>query len=486
MSQGPPGNWLPFDAAPEDAPEPERRRGSRTAPLTVRELNEWADEVLSDGIGPVWVHGELTRFTAHASGHWYFQVKDAAGKACIDAAMFRAKNAAVKFRPAAGLAVLLMGRASVYPDGGRYQLVVERMEPAGAGAAALALEELKKKLAAEGLFDAARKQPLPRLPRTIGVATSLDGAALRDVLRVLRRRFAGVHVTIAPTAVQGPTAPLEIVRALAALDARGLDVLLLVRGGGAREDLAAFDDERVVRAVAACRTPLVSGIGHEIDTTLTDHAADVRAATPSQAAELVVRERDALVERLAAGTRHMTQCMRARLDRARRRLADARGGRGFGRPERELRRMAQRLADGGRRLENALRAQLRRLADRRRELDRRLAPRTRQAALDALRRRLDGARGALPVVLRRRIGTARERLARDRAAVVALSPLAVLGRGYALVTEDGPEGRIVRDAASLTPGARVHLRVARGAAGAEVRETFPGPDAAGPDPEDPS
>ena len=260
------------------------RPGSRLRPLSVSELNVSADQALQDALGPVWVLGEISRFTAHRSGHWYFTLKDA--DAAVSCAMFRGKNARVRFRPDEGLEVLALARPSVYTPQGRYQLVVEALEPKGAGAAALALRQLRERLAAEGLFDEERKQALPGLPKRIGIVTSREGAALRDVLRVLRRRFAGVDVLLAPALVQGPDAPEEIVAGLWALDARGLDVILLVRGGGAREDLAAFDDERVVRAIAECSTPIVSGVGHEIDTS-------ARCRDASRARELTSRKEPA-------------------------------------------------------------------------------------------------------------------------------------------------------------------------------------------------
>jgi len=226
--------------------------GSRLAPLTVTQLNELADAQLREGIGPVWVAGEIVRFVAHGSGHWYFSLTD--GRASISCAMFRRENLRVRFTPGDGLEVLALALPSVYAVQGRFQLAVSALEPVGAGSAALAFEQLKARLAAEGLFDATRKRPLPALARRIGVVTSPDGAALRDVLRVLARRLSGLDVLVVPATVQGAKAPEEIVAALAAADACGLDLLLVVRGGGAREDLAAFDDERVVRAIVASRS----------------------------------------------------------------------------------------------------------------------------------------------------------------------------------------------------------------------------------------
>ncbi len=457
---------------PDPGDAPEARPGSRLAPLSVGDLNRAADAVLADAIGPVWVRGELVRFLAHRSGHWYFTLTD--GRASVSCAMFRGRNRRVPFEPRDGLEVVVLAVPGVYEPQGRYQLVVEAMEPLGAGAAALALEQLRRRLAAEGLFDPGRKRPLPLLPRTIGVVTSADGAALRDVLRVLRRRFAGVRVVLAPATVQGKDAPAEIAAALARLDRHGPDVILLVRGGGAREDLAAFDDERVVRAVATCETPVVTGIGHEIDTTLADLAADVRAPTPSAAAEIVVREREELLgrvrslrDRLARAARHRLAALRGRV----RELVAARGLRAF--PVR-LQRLLGHVAELDRRLEARVRSLL---GDRRRRLAGlagRLSPRALAARLAERRSRVRAVREALAAAARAGIEARRARLGRLAARLEGMSPLRVLARGYALVTRDGPRGPLVTDAASLGPGDAVHVRLARGAFDAKVLETHAG------------
>ena len=440
--------------------------GSRLAPLTVTQLNELADAQLREGIGPVWVAGEIVRFVAHASGHWYFTLTD--GRGAVSCAMFRRENLRVRFTPADGLEVLALALPSVYAVQGRFQLAVSALEPVGAGSAALAFEQLKARLAAEGLFDAERKRPLPPFPRAIGVVTSADGAALRDVLRVLARRVSGTRVLIVPATVQGVRAPEEIVSALAAADGLRLDLLLLVRGGGAREDLAAFDDERVVRAVAGCRTPVVTGVGHEIDTTLADYAADLRAPTPSAAAELVVRAEAELAARVGAAAARLAQAARRRIDRARARLAPLAGARALGALPLALSRLAAHAADLERRLEGAQRAVLERRRRALAALAGRLSPEGQRARLAARRHRLAAGRAALGVAAARQLAAGRSRCAALAGRLHALSPLAVLARGYALVTREGQPAAVVRDAATLAPGDRLAVRLERGAFAAIV------------------
>jgi exodeoxyribonuclease VII large subunit len=442
--------------------------GSRVRPLAVHQLNEAVDAAIRDGIGPLWIAGEISRFTAHRSGHWYFTLAD--DRAAVDCAMFRGRNQRVRFRPEQGMEVMALGTPGVYLPQGRYQLIVEALEPSGQGAAALARERLKRKLEAEGLLAPERKKPIPALCRRIGVATSISGAAIRDVLRVLRRRFASVSVLVAPTVVQGEPAPARIAAALALLDRQPLDVILLVRGGGSREDLAAFDDERVVRAIAATRTPLVTGIGHEIDTTLADLAADLRAPTPSAAAEIVVREQRELRERLADRRAALVRSMRHRLSALGARVREAHGARALGRVPLRVERARMRVADLSARLERAQRDRIARERSRLGESSRRLSPESLRAGLAGKARRLADARSRLAAGARARAARARSRLGRLSASLEALSPLGVLRRGYALAQEEGPRGTVVRDAAQLRVGDTLYVRFAAGAARAEVRE----------------
>ena len=277
--------------------------------FTVSRLNREVRLLLEKGLGVVWVEGELSNFSAPSSGHWYFSLKDR--DAQLRCAMFRLKNAALGFTPKAGQQVLARGRISLYAPRGDYQLIVEHLEEAGVGALKREFERLKVKLAAEGLFALERKRSLPKFPRRIGVVTSPSGAAIRDVLHILRRRFPPASVLIYPTPVQGAASVPAIVEALETASARAeCDVLIVARGGGSIEDLWSFNDERVARAIAASSIPVVSGIGHEIDFTIADFVADARAPTPSGAAELVVPDRNAYLEALARTSERMSACMR--------------------------------------------------------------------------------------------------------------------------------------------------------------------------------
>ncbi len=264
---------------------------------TVSALTAEVKAVLEDGFSAIWVEGEVSNFKHHTSGHMYFTLKDAGAQ--IRAVMFRGSNRLLKFQPKDGLAVLVFGTVTLYERRGEYQITVEFMEPKGVGALQLAFEQLKAKLEADGLFDAMRKRPLPRLPRKIGIITSPTGAAIRDMLTIIGRRFPGLAILIYPVQVQGETAAREIAAALATMGRRSdLDVLIVARGGGSLEDLMAFNEEVVARAIAGSPIPVISAVGHETDVTIADFVADLRAPTPSAAAELVVAQRDELRQRV--------------------------------------------------------------------------------------------------------------------------------------------------------------------------------------------
>src|SRR5688572_23579366 len=282
---------------------------------SVGRLNAEARMLLESGLPALWVEGELSNFAAPSSGHWYFTLKDR--DAQIRCAMFRTRNGGVGFRPKDGQHVVLRGRVSLYEPRGDYQLIAEQMEDAGEGALKREFEKLKARLAAEGLFDAALKRPLPAMPRRIAVVTSPTGAAVRDVLHILARRFPPADVLVIPTPVQGAAATESIVAALDAASARSdVDVVILTRGGGSIEDLWCFNDERVARAIRRARIPVVSGVGHEIDFTIADFAADVRAPTPSGAAELVVPDRRTLLANVAGADRRLRHLVEQLLSRA--------------------------------------------------------------------------------------------------------------------------------------------------------------------------
>lgn len=402
--------------------------------LSVGELTRRVRGLLEGAYPSVWVEGEISNYTAHGSGHWYFTLKDA--DASLSCAMFRGHNRRVRFDPEHGMAVRCQGRISVYPPRGNYQLIVERMEPQGQGALQIAFEQLRRKLEAEGLFAAQRKRPLPSLPVRIGIVTSPTGAALRDMLRVLGERFEPLEVLLAPARVQGHGAAAEISAALDLLDRDGhAQVVLCGRGGGSLEDLWAFNEEQVARAIARCSIPVISAVGHEVDVTIADLVADVRAATPSNAAEIAVpvrAELDALRRdldgRLMAAWYRTAQREQERLGSLRARLID---------PRRHLQIQAQR----------------------RDELEARLARAGRQR-VERVRGRVDEAAGRLVRAGRHRVQIVAGSLGAVTARLDALSPLAVLGRGYAIAF-DGE--RVVRDAAAMAPGDALRLRLHRGA-----------------------
>jgi len=444
--------------------------------FTVSRLNREARLLLERGLGSVWIEGEVSNLSRPASGHWYFSLKDESAQ--VRCAMFRQRNVLLRFAVRDGARVLARGRVGLYEPRGEFQVVVEHLEEAGEGLLRRRFEELKLKLAAEGLFEARHKQPLPVLPRRIGVITSHTGAALRDVLHVLRRRFPAVPVLVYPVAVQGAAAPREIEQALRlAAQRRDCDVLILTRGGGSLEDLWAFNDEVVARAVFACPIPIVSAVGHETDVTIADFVADERAPTPSAAAERVVPDRAEWLRGLATAARRLVLAMRRRLGDAGQALGVRRQRLGRVHPGAVLRQHAQRLDEFDGRMRLAVRSRLQRERARyeaARGLLLRASPALR---VTALRLRLEAGRRGLAQAARAHTGAARRRLELAVRTLHAVSPLATLDRGYAIVTD--PTGRVLQDSAELKPGDRIQARLARGALEAEVIEVSKGP--AGPE-----
>jgi exodeoxyribonuclease VII large subunit len=450
---------LPFDDdADARGEEPTAPRAPRI--YTVSELTAEVRGLLESTWADVWVEGEISNCRLWNTGHIYFSLKDAGAQ--LRAVMFKGSARALKFKLEDGQHVLARGRLSVYDPKGEYQIVCSDVEPRGLGARQLALDQLKRRLQAEGLLDPARKRPLPALPRKIGIVTSIDGAAIRDILKVLGRRYQNAHVVIAPARVQGDTAAADIARALGEIGrVEGVDVVIVGRGGGSIEDLWAFNEEPVARAIAACPVPVISGVGHEIDVTLADLVADLRAPTPSAAAEIVVAAKDEfaaridrLADRASSAARRRAQMARQALQRLEARPAMA----GFpgrialrGRHVAELLLDLQRTARDGmarrQRTYQALRLHLEAL-DLRRSFGRIHA---RLSQVDA---RLQA--GAL-----RKYHAAEARLGSLAARVDTLSPLAVLGRGYA-VCWDGDRRRIVREAATVNDGDAVRVTLHRG------------------------
>jgi exodeoxyribonuclease VII large subunit len=374
--------------------------------------------------------------------------------------------------------VLARGRVSLYEARGEFQVVVDHLEEAGEGALRRRFEELKQKLQGEGLFDAARKQALPTLPRRIGVITSPTGAALRDILHILQRRFPAIPVLVYPVAVQGEAAPREIVQALQLADARrDCDVLIVARGGGSLEDLMAFNDESVARAIAACGIPIISGVGHETDFTIADFVADERAPTPSGAAERCVPDRAEYLRVLGALERNIEQAMHRKLDTLRSAVRQWERSLNQLSPRARLQQHAQRLDELEQRLQRAVRARLERARVRVANAEQLLARSSPARRLQPLQQRLAVARRRLPAAIQRRLQTARDRVERSMRTLNAVSPLATLDRGYAIVTVAG--SRVVTDAATLAPGAQIEARVARGTFQATVSgvTSVSGPDA---------
>ncbi len=478
--------------------------------FTVSRLNKEVRVLLERGLGVVWVEGELSNFSQPSSGHWYFSLKDR--DAQVRCAMFRVKNAVLGFTPKAGQHVLARGRVSLYEPRGEYQLILDHLEEAGLGALQREFERLKAKLAAEGLFASGRKRGLPAFPRRIAVVTSPTGAAVRDVLNILARRFPAAAVLVYPAAVQGAAAAPAIVQALQLASARmDCDVLILARGGGSLEDLWAFNDERVARAIRACAIPVVTGVGHEIDFTIADFAADARAPTPSGAAELVAPDGAACMEALIRMEGRMSACMRRELRAVSSRFESVRARIKQAHPGIRLIHQAQRLDDLEQRLAGAANTVLHTRRHRLNDAVTRLTQRSpevrlvRQAQrLDELQQRLATASRALLNIRHHRLSDAASRLmqrspqslvrecgrreeilrARLEHAMgqylsrlshqVALakksldmaSPLATLARGFAIVTR--ADGTLVTDARSVPPGEEIEARLAHGRVRARV------------------
>jgi len=435
---------------------------------SVSRLNREVRVLLERGFGSLWLEAEISNLARPSSGHWYFSLKDAAAQ--VRCCMFRQRNMLCGFAPLDGQKILVRARIGLYEPRGEYQLIIDHMEDAGLGALKRRFEELAAKLAAEGLFAPERKRPLPKLPRRIGVITSPSGAAIHDILHVLARRFAAIPVLLYPVAVQGAAAAAEMIGALSLAARRAeCDVLILARGGGSLEDLVAFNDEALARAIAACPIPMVSGIGHEIDFTIADFAADVRAATPSAAAEIVVPD----AEEWAASFRRLEDRLQRALlhgmRAARERLQWIIGRAALVSPEARLAQQGQRLDELEQRLSRALRQIL---ADRRSGLGESVS-RLWQLSPVA---RLQGtaARHAALFARLRAAGLAQLNRARARLAPLirtldAVSPLATLDRGYAIVSREG--GGILRDAADAAPGSLIEARLSKGRIRAKVEGT---------------
>ena len=469
---------LPFEEpTPEAAPEPERERPARKPPSperrihTVSELTGRIRMRLEEEFFEVWVEGELSNCKVWNTGHMYFTLKDT--NAQIKGVMFRSSLLRLRFKPQDGLRVVARGRVSVYDPKGEYQLVCEHFEPEGLGARQLAFDQLKQRLSKEGLFDERRKRTLPALPRKIGVVTSLDGAAIRDILKVLGRRYENAHVIIRPTRVQGEGAALDIARGLSAIGrVGGVDVVIVGRGGGSIEDLWAFNEEVVARAIAGCPVPTISAVGHETDVTIADFVADVRAPTPSAAAEMVVARHDDFVTRIDRLTRRVGAAMASRRHRLESRLRTLEARSGLAGTRGRLAMRGRHTAELTHELGRAMRASLSKRERRYQHLRLALETFDLRRRLAGVRARLVSGDSKLTTVMDRRRHTFESQLGSIAAKLESLSPLAVLARGYA-VCWNGDRTAVIRDAAAVVVGDAVTVTLEHGELSCEVTDRRP-------------
>ncbi|HXB71416.1 MAG TPA: exodeoxyribonuclease VII large subunit [Candidatus Acidoferrales bacterium] len=432
--------------------------------LTVSELNAAVRAVLDQEFRDVWVSGEISGIKLATSGHYYFTLKER--DAQVKCVAFRSAHRYWKFKPQDGLAVLARGRIDVYEARGEYQLLVEMLEPQGLGALQLAFEQLKRKLAAEGLFDAGRKRPLPRFPRRIGIVTSPRGAAIADMVQILSRRFPGLHIRIFPALVQGEGSVEEVCRGIEYFSrTQWPDLVIVGRGGGSLEDLWTFNEEAVARAIAACSMPVVSAVGHETDVTIADYVADLRAPTPSAAAELVICTRQELLERIAALHANTAQAMRYRLAMLERRLRQQGIDRALSPLHRRVGRGLQRIDEQEYRMRERMRAAIDGRERARRGLETRLRRFDIRPRLAADRRRLEAAEASAIQTMRGRLARRRGTLDQLSAKLSQLSPLRILERGYAIVSN---QSGIVKDAEAAPAGSGIHVRLAKGELDAKV------------------
>ncbi len=436
--------------------------------FTVGELNAAIRVIFDSEFRDIWVAGEISGVRLAASGHYYFTLKDESSQ--LRCVCYRTTARYLRFKPQDGVAVLARGRLDVYAARGEYQLLIETLEPQGFGALQLAFEQLKKKLAGEGLFEAARKRPLPILPGRIGVVTSPKGAVIRDILNVLARRFPGIHIRVYPSLVQGEGAVEEVVRGIGYFSESGWpDVVIVARGGGSIEDLWTFNEEDVARAIARCSGPVISAIGHETYFTIADFVADLRAPTPSAAAELVIGTKRELFDAVESARARLEQAIRYRTTDAGRRLHQQGIGRASSTVHRLIGRAMQQVDDLVYRLREGTRSRLSQHARAYRAQDEHLRKLDLRLRLTASWRRLEPAGANLTRHIENQIAVCRGRLDTLAARLSQLSPVLILERGYAIVEDES--GRIVKDAAAAPPGTTIGVRLARGRLRADVTKS---------------
>ncbi|WP_346208856.1 exodeoxyribonuclease VII large subunit [Aeromonas salmonicida] len=435
--------------------------------FTVTRLNSAVRMILEQDLGLVWLTGELSNLAMPSSGHWYFSLKDLGAQ--VRCAMFKGNNRRVAFRPQDGMQVLVQARVSLYEPRGDYQLIIESMQPAGDGVLALRFEELKRRLGAEGLFDEGRKRPLPREPRAVGLVTSATGAALHDMLTVLKRRAPDLPVFIYPTQVQGSAAIGQIVAAIALANSRAeVDVLIVGRGGGSLEDLWCFNEEGVARAIANSAIPVISAVGHEVDVTISDFAADLRAPTPSAAAELVAPDQSARAQRLAHLWQRLVQAMNRHQTAARHGFVLLQKRLDHQDPKRRLEQQSQRLDELSARLQQLLNQRLHQGERRLANLELRLQAKSPERLLAAGKRRHQLAQERLHALIAKRQDQASHRLAMLTARLDGVSPLATLGRGYSITRTQS--GDVINRAAQVNAGQTLVTTLAEGHLQVRVEE----------------
>ncbi|EQB2603932.1 exodeoxyribonuclease VII large subunit [Aeromonas salmonicida] len=435
--------------------------------FTVTRLNSAVRMILEQDLGLVWLTGELSNLAMPSSGHWYFSLKDLGAQ--VRCAMFKGNNRRVAFRPQDGMQVLVQARVSLYEPRGDYQLIIESMQPAGDGVLALRFEELKRRLGAEGLFDEGRKRPLPREPRAVGLVTSATGAALHDMLTVLKRRAPDLPIFIYPTQVQGSAAIGQIVAAIALANRRAeVDVLIVGRGGGSLEDLWCFNEEVVARAIANSAIPVISAVGHEVDVTISDFAADLRAPTPSAAAELVAPDQSARAQRLAHLWQRLVQAMNRHQTAARHGFVLLQKRLDHQDPKRRLEQQSQRLDELSARLQQLLNQRLHQGERRLANLELRLQAKNPERLLAIGRRRHQLAQERLHALIAKRQDQASHRLAMLTARLDGVSPLATLGRGYSITRTQS--GDVINRAAQVNAGQTLVTTLAEGHLQVRVEE----------------
>jgi exodeoxyribonuclease VII large subunit len=435
---------------------------------TVRDLMAAVRTRMEREYTDVWVEGEVSNFRPAESGHLYFTLKDEGSQMRV--VMFRSQARLLRFKPADGMAILARGRITVYEARGELQLSAEFLEPKGAGALQVAFEQLKAKLAAEGLFDRERKKPIPAFPRRVGIVTSPRGAAIQDILNILRRRHRGVNVLIYPAQVQGAGAASEVGSGVRYFNrAKNVDVIVVARGGGSLEDLAAFNDEGLARTIATSQLPVISAVGHETDFTICDFVSDLRAPTPSAAAELVIESQHRIEERVDTLRTRLQRAARYQVLMARQRLTQLSQHGAFARMQQALGRRAQRVDELVFRMAGAHRNQLQAYRRRLDVASARVRAHDLQRVLEAMKRDLHGQEHALAAIMRANVQRLRSMLDSSAGKLHALSPLNILERGYALVFD--ANGTLVKDATQVNVGDEIRARLHRGEIRARVSST---------------